>query len=194
MLVPPEILARGPLALEAYKAALTEGKTHVKRVPVMLIGQERAGKTSLQKSLKGKPFEPDEGSTVGINVDPSHFKLSNEIWKLGEKDSITNSGMTISYEHHAARLTVENLRQNKGTPEKKLSESLKSGSIPLVDTVSVTASSDLRSESCASNVPSDHDSVMAVHSSDFTSGASTAAVPGTNSDDSETVHDISNDA
>ena len=194
ILVPPEILARGPLALEAYKNALTEGKVHVKRVPVMLIGQERAGKTSLQKSLKGKPFEPDEDRTVGINVDPSHFKLSTEIWKLGEKDPTTNSGTTISYEHHAARLTVENLRQNKGTPEKKLPESLKSGSTPLVDTVSVTVSSDLQSESSAFNVPSNHDSAMEVHISDFTLGASTAAVPGTNSDDSETFHDISNDA
>ena len=189
--MPPEILARGPLALEAYKTALTEGKTHVKRVPVMLIGQERAGKTSLQKSLKGKPFEPDEGSTVGINVDPSHFKLSTEIWKLGEEDPTTNSGRTISYEYHAARLTVENLRQNKGTPEKKHPESLKSGSIPLVDTVSVTLSSDLQSEPSASNVPSDHEKVDI---NDFTLGASTAAVPGTNSDDSETFHDISKDA
>ena len=192
ILVPPEILARGPLALEAYKNALTEGKTHVKRVPVMLIGQERSGKTSLQKSLKGKPFNPDEGSTVGINVDPSHFKLSTEIWKLGEKDEVTNSG-TLSYEHRAARLTVENLRQNKGTPEKKLPESLKSGSTPIVDSVSATVSSDLQSASSASNVPSGHDFVVEEGISGFTLGAAAAAVPGTSSHDSATFHDIPED-
>ena len=188
-LVPPEILARGPLALEAYKKALTEGNTHVKRVPVMLIGQERSGKTSLQNSLKGKPFNPDEGSTIGIDVDPSHFKLSTEIWKLGEKDEVTNSGTTISYEHHAARLTVENLRQHKGTPEKPLPESLKSG-IPLVDTVSASVSSDLPSASSASNVPSVHGSAVEVGISDFHLGSSAAAVPGTSSHDSANVHDI----
>ena len=159
----------------------------------MLIGQERSGKTSLQKSLKGKPFNPDEGSTVGINVDPSHFKLSTEIWKPGEKDQITNSESTISFEHHAARLIVENLRQNKGTPKKQLPESLKSGGTPLVEPVSATVSSDLQSPSSASNVPSGHDSVVKVGISDFTLGASAAAVPGTSSHDSATSHDIPED-
>ena len=41
----------------------------------MLIGQARAGKTSLKKSLLGMPFDPDEQSTVGIEVDPSSFKV-----------------------------------------------------------------------------------------------------------------------
>ncbi|XP_068722471.1 uncharacterized protein [Montipora capricornis] len=189
--VPPEILARGPLALEAYKNALSEGETHVKRVPVMLIGQERSGKTSLQKSLKGKPFNPDEGSTVGIDIDPSHFKLSTEIWKLGEKDQITNSGTNISYEHHAARLTVANLRQNKGSPEKDLPES---GSIPLVNKVSTIVRSNPQSASSASNVVSTHDSMVEPGISDFTLGASAAAVPSTSSLDSATFHDIPEDA
>jgi hypothetical protein len=39
----------------------------------MLIGQNRAGKTSLKKSLLGMPFDPEEQSTVGIEVDPSSF-------------------------------------------------------------------------------------------------------------------------
>ena len=159
----------------------------------MLIGQERSGKTSLQKSLKGKPFNPDEGSTVGINVDPSHFKLSTEIWKLGAKDQVTNSGTALSYEHHAARLTVENLRQNKGTPEENLPESLKSGNTPLVDSVSAIVSSDLQSVSSASNVPSGHDSMMEESIDGFTLGASAAAVPGTSSHDSATFHNIHKD-
>ncbi|XP_020611816.1 cyclic GMP-binding protein C-like [Orbicella faveolata] len=122
--VPPEILARGPLALEAYNKALAEGRTCDKRVPIMLIGQDRSGKTSLKNSLRGKPFNSDEDSTVGIKVDPSHFKVSTEIWKAGEKNQETNSETSISYEHHVARLTVEHLRQKEGIskecdPERK---------------------------------------------------------------------------
>ena len=41
----------------------------------MLIGQDRAGKTSLKKSLIGLPFNPKEKSTAGIEVDPSKFQL-----------------------------------------------------------------------------------------------------------------------
>ena len=41
----------------------------------MLIGQDRAGKTSLKKSLIGLPFNPKEKNTDGIEVDPSKFQL-----------------------------------------------------------------------------------------------------------------------
>ena len=41
----------------------------------MLIGQDRAGKTSLKKSLIGLPFNSKERSTNGIEVDPSKFQL-----------------------------------------------------------------------------------------------------------------------
>jgi hypothetical protein len=39
----------------------------------MLIGQDRAGKTSLKKSILGLLFDPDEPSTSGIEVDLSRF-------------------------------------------------------------------------------------------------------------------------
>ena len=42
----------------------------------MLIGQDRAGKTSLKKSLIGLPFNSKEKSTDGIEVDPSKFRLN----------------------------------------------------------------------------------------------------------------------
>ena len=112
--VPPEITVRGRSALEAYKRALAEGETCDKRVPVMLIGQGRSGKTSLKKSLRGEPFNLDEVSTIGIEVGPSHFKVSTEIWKTGEKDH--NSDTSISFEYHAARATVENMKEEKMVP------------------------------------------------------------------------------
>ena len=48
---------------------------NVCRGRVMIIGQERAGKTSLKKSLLGMPFKKTEESTVGIKVDPSKFEV-----------------------------------------------------------------------------------------------------------------------
>ncbi|KAL9963773.1 hypothetical protein ACROYT_G027313 [Oculina patagonica] len=134
------------------------------------LGNLTNGKTSVKKSLRGEPFNPDEGSTVGIDVDPSHFKVTTESWKIREKDQETNSGTAISYEHHAARLTVENLRQEKGIPKERVSpESTQSGNVSLVKTVSRSVSSDSISASSASEVTnaSTHDSSLAV-TKDFT--------------------------
>ena len=114
--VPSEIVARGVVALAAYNNALSKGKTCVKRVPVMLIGQDRSGKTSLKKSLKGQVFNREEGSTVGIDVDPTHFKVSHETWKVGEKDQESNSDAAISYEHHTAQLIVDSLTEKRQRP------------------------------------------------------------------------------
>ena len=72
--------------MEAYKEALAEGSSGVLRVPIMIIGQYRSGKTSLRKSLRGQKFDPKEVSTDGIEKDPSHFSLSKEIWNIGQKD------------------------------------------------------------------------------------------------------------
>lgn len=71
------------MVLETYKRAFAEGTSCDKRVAVILIGQDRSGKTSLKKSLRGEPFNPDEESTIGIEADPSHLKVSTEIWKTG---------------------------------------------------------------------------------------------------------------
>ena len=115
---PLEILARGPIALRAYHKALAEGKTSVKRVPIMVIGQDRSGKTSLTKSLKGQLFNPDEDSTVGIDVDPSHFEVSTETWKAGEKEQ-EGTTASMSYEHHAAQLLAGALMVDNQTLEEK---------------------------------------------------------------------------
>ena len=74
-LVPKEVIARGPGAKLAYENALKTGKVKVYRTRIMLIGQDRAGKTSLKKSFLGLPFDPEEESTDGIEVDPSKFEV-----------------------------------------------------------------------------------------------------------------------
>ena len=47
----------------------------VNRGRILVIGQDRAGKTSLKKSLLGLPFDSEEKSTEGIEVDPSNCKI-----------------------------------------------------------------------------------------------------------------------
>ena len=82
--VPLEIYARGPEAVKAYGKALTKGKACHKRISLMLIGQDQAGKTSLKKLLNGENFNEKEESTVGIETDPLYLKASREIWKSGK--------------------------------------------------------------------------------------------------------------
>ena len=69
--VPAEIRARGPRAERAFQKAMQSGKVEVYRGRIMFLGQDRAGKTSLKKSLLGLPFDPNQESTVGVEVDPS---------------------------------------------------------------------------------------------------------------------------
>ncbi|XP_022804658.1 uncharacterized protein LOC111341884 [Stylophora pistillata] len=111
--VPQEILERGLLALEAYNKARSEGTTVVKRVPIMLIGQYCSGKTSLKKSLKGQCFHQNEEGTSGIDADPSFFKVSHELWKVGEKDQDASPNSALLLNRHLAKCTVEHLSLKK---------------------------------------------------------------------------------
>ncbi|XP_022797976.1 probable serine/threonine-protein kinase pats1 [Stylophora pistillata] len=80
----------------AYERALKDGYVEVYRGRIMLIGQERAGKTSLKKSLLGLPFDPEEQSTEGIIVDPSKCEIDvNQVrnWQS------TNKNKPVLLEH-----------------------------------------------------------------------------------------------
>ena len=120
IVVPMEIDLRGPLAREAYNRALNEGQTRVKRLPIMVIGQDRSGKTSLKNSLIGKPFNPDEDSTIGIEVGPSYFKVSTEICMPGENivnNQAANDIDALSFEHNAACLVAKELKEDRESKE-----------------------------------------------------------------------------
>ena len=83
----------------------------------MIIGQERTGKTSLKRSLKGELFNPNEGCTEGIETDPSYFKVSTDVWRTGKNSKDTESEPTFSFEHQAAQLIVESLlKKETNTP------------------------------------------------------------------------------
>ncbi len=80
----------------------------------MMVGQERVGKTSLKKSLKGERFDAYEESTRGIEVDPSHCKVTTEIWRLGKTDE-TCPDSAIAFDHHAAQMIACSLTKEKAT-------------------------------------------------------------------------------
>ena len=127
-LAPSEILARGRLAIEAYRRALLEGKGYARRVAVMIIGQARTGKTSLKRSLKGELFNPNEGSTKGIETDPSYFKVSTDVWRTGQKSEDTESEPTFLLDHQVARKICESLRNGD-----RLGDASTSGAKPSVN-------------------------------------------------------------
>ena len=108
-----DIQARGPAAVEAYNKALLDGKAFIKRVPVIIIGQDRTGKTSLKKSLKGEKFNPKEQSTEGIETDPEYFKVSREIWRTGHNDEESEPFSGACFEHHVARSVFGALKDVK---------------------------------------------------------------------------------
>ena len=70
--------AKGKRAQLAYQKALRDGSVNVYRGRILLIGQDRAGKTSLKKSLLGLPFDPKEQSTEGIEVQASTCEIEVE--------------------------------------------------------------------------------------------------------------------
>ena len=87
------ILLGDTLFNEAYQKALKDGTARNDRIPVMIIGQDRSGKTSLRKRLLGLPFDPIEPSTIGINVDIVKVtsETSKEAWVPRENERILTS-------------------------------------------------------------------------------------------------------
>ena len=109
--VPSEIRARGPRAKLAYENALKTGKVKVYRTRIMLIGQGRAGKTSLKKSFLGLPFDPEEESTNGIEVDPSKFEVDIDQVKNWE---CTDEKFGVSqFASDLAKMVAEELQKDE---------------------------------------------------------------------------------
>ena len=97
------IRGRGPEAELAFQKAMRSGKVKVYRGRIMLLGQDRAGKTSLKKSLLSLPFDPKEESTVGIEVE----EVQNWMPSKRKKREMSE------FEEELARLIVMYLRGTK---------------------------------------------------------------------------------
>ena len=100
-LAPAEIqgLEHGDFRRLLYEKALKEGSVNVYRGRILLVGQDRAGKTSLKKSLLGMPFNPTEPSTEGIEVDPSVCEI--------EVDHVKNWNSTSESKASLAEFTKD---------------------------------------------------------------------------------------
>ena len=71
---------------ELYHQARSSGSAPGNYCKVQILGDERAGKTSLWKKLIGKPFDPEEPSTFGIDTNLCRVKEVDKSWQEREKD------------------------------------------------------------------------------------------------------------
>ena len=112
-LVPQEIQDQGHRAEAAFKEAMKNGSVEVHRGRIMLIGQDRAGKTSLKKFLLGMSFDPEEESTVGIKVDPTKFEV--EIDQVKNWQVTDHKKLDLSeYHEDIAKITAKHIKALDG--------------------------------------------------------------------------------
>ena len=79
---------------------------NVYRGRILIVGQDRAGKTSLKKSLLGLPFNPQEQSTEGIEVDPSICEI--EVEQVKNWNSTSESEASLAeYSGDISRMLAE---------------------------------------------------------------------------------------
>ena len=115
-MIPAFVRARGEKALAAYHRALkTGGSTYDKRVKVLLVGQDRVGKTSLGKALRGEPFNEAELSTEGVQMIPAIKNAGIGAWR-----NPASLEHTTVFDHRVAAKTAEDLlSKHSEQPAKK---------------------------------------------------------------------------
>ena len=89
---------------------MEKGSVPVYRGRLMLLGQDRAGKTSLKKFLLGIPFDPEEESTVGVKVEPTKFEV--EIDQVKEWQCTEQKKLHLSeFRKDIAKITAERMKE-----------------------------------------------------------------------------------
>ena len=88
---------------KAYYEALRDGETRNNRIPIIIVGSDRVGKSSLRKHLLGLPFHIAEPSTNGIAVDVVELNAENakEPW-------VTMAGKFFTSAEEAEEETCKN--------------------------------------------------------------------------------------
>ena len=114
--VPPEIRVQGREAVLAFQNALRHEMVKVYRGRLMMIGQERAGKTSLKKSLVGIPFDPHQDSTVGIEVDPSKFEEEVDQIKNWEVTELKRLDVS-EFSENIAKMVARRLKETQANQD-----------------------------------------------------------------------------
>ena len=95
------------MALEAYRRALETGETFDRRTKIVLIGQDRVGKTSLRRYLRGEAFVKGEASTSGIEMISPVKNAGKGPWTNPEPLEETSA-----LDHKSAELVAQELRRS----------------------------------------------------------------------------------
>ena len=108
---PPEIVQQGTKAILNYLNEKLKGLDHIYEAKLLIVGEERAGKTSLMKSLTIPQYQlEDEQSTEGINIRSWHIPKNKTLF---EKDFRLNvwdfGGQEIYHATHQFFLTKRSL-------------------------------------------------------------------------------------
>ena len=104
-----------------YEEALRDGFVNIYRGRIVLVGQDRSGKTSLKKTLLGLPFDYQDQSTDGIEIEPSKFEIEVERIKSWTPTDAEESDVSEFSEHVPRMLArkryhciLSNKRENPG--------------------------------------------------------------------------------
>lgn len=84
---PPEIIGQGKEAVVNYMKSLAGQTKKFNEIKVILVGEGKAGKTSLLKRIKGEPFDEHESQTHGVNIE--HWlceKNKVHFWDFGGQE------------------------------------------------------------------------------------------------------------
>lgn len=139
---PSEILTKGHSEKVVYEKALRDEFVNVYRGRIILVGQDRAGKTSLKKTLLGLPFDSKEQSTDGIEIEPSKFEIEVERIKSWTSTSVEKSNVSEFSEYVPRILASERYHRVLGNETENLGKNtilvqpqkeVEKGSIPEVE-------------------------------------------------------------
>ena len=129
--IPLEILRRGEGAIEIYKRVLKKGKKKIPRCNLLILGEERVGKTSLYRLLVRKDFDQNLMPTRGIDdnevdiVDERSVTMGDE-WeekpKENREEQINKTYIDGVLETLHAELPPEEVIKEEHEPEPVLSE------------------------------------------------------------------------
>ncbi|XP_072036012.1 probable serine/threonine-protein kinase pats1 isoform X2 [Amphiura filiformis] len=107
--IPVEIISHSIEAKQAYQQAFSFGTKNVFRTRLMIVGQERVGKTSLKKTLTRKRFQRDQEMTDGIDTSTVCTIASGDTWKTCRRDCGGDNQVQTEYIQAVADYMVKKL-------------------------------------------------------------------------------------
>ena len=92
-----DIVATDNKTRELYNKAATTGAAPGNSCKIQILGDERAGKTSLRKKLMGERFDPEEPSTFGIDTRMCKVNEIDGSWRERRTESVSEYDQIMSW-------------------------------------------------------------------------------------------------